>query len=206
VRDAVLAVGVPWHLLAPLPQGAPRVSFGGAPRAPLRVLPAATLSSLRGSYFGALADGAAWFQGVVHLPPKCIIRAFLLEEPRNGNKIQDASPERSFLKDEVFNCKLASCAGTAPTLGANRALSLLPSGRMRDLELVCSPKSRAEFVQHMAAIRSICREKSWEPVYHYTNPTLAPLIRKTGFRMSTQGQGGGGRVCVFSSFLFLFLF
>jgi hypothetical protein len=44
----------------------------------------------------------------------------------------------------------------------------------------------------MTDIRDACTAKGWVPVYHYTSKLLGPLILKTGFRMSTQGQGDGG--------------
>jgi len=44
----------------------------------------------------------------------------------------------------------------------------------------------------MAAARAECAACGWVPLYHYTQTFLAPLIAKTGFRMSTQGQGDGG--------------
>jgi hypothetical protein len=44
----------------------------------------------------------------------------------------------------------------------------------------------------MSRHRAVCKANGWELVYHYTQPKLLPLILKTGFRMSTQGQGDGG--------------
>jgi hypothetical protein len=40
--------------------------------------------------------------------------------------------------------------------------------------------------------REACKEHGLVPVFHYTLPSLGPLILSSGFRMSTQGQGDGG--------------
>mmetsp|Transcript_20177 Transcript_20177/g.26273 ORF Transcript_20177/g.26273 Transcript_20177/m.26273 type:complete len:445 (+) Transcript_20177:212-1546(+) len=44
----------------------------------------------------------------------------------------------------------------------------------------------------MFVIRSTAEQKKLIVLFHYTQSFLAPLILKTGFRMSTQGQGDGG--------------
>eukprot|EP00615_Pteridomonas_danica_P002082 CAMPEP_0114340324 /NCGR_PEP_ID=MMETSP0101-20121206/8303_1 /TAXON_ID=38822 ORGANISM="Pteridomonas danica, Strain PT" /NCGR_SAMPLE_ID=MMETSP0101 /ASSEMBLY_ACC=CAM_ASM_000211 /LENGTH=111 /DNA_ID=CAMNT_0001473553 /DNA_START=466 /DNA_END=797 /DNA_ORIENTATION=- len=44
----------------------------------------------------------------------------------------------------------------------------------------------------MNEIRGICSINGWAPVYHFTQPHFGHMIAKTGFRMSTQGQGDGG--------------
>jgi hypothetical protein len=53
-------------------------------------------------------------------------------------------------------------------------------------------KSCAEYCQQMANIRTVCTVNGWAPLYHYTQPMFGNMIAKTGFRMSTQGQGDGG--------------
>jgi hypothetical protein len=40
--------------------------------------------------------------------------------------------------------------------------------------------------------REACKEHDLVPIFHYTLPSLGPLILSNGFRMSTQGQGDGG--------------
>jgi hypothetical protein len=54
------------------------------------------------------------------------------------------------------------------------------------------PNTCTEFCADMSIIRLRCSEKGWHPVFHYTQPFLGPMIFKSGFRMSTQGQGDGG--------------
>lgn len=57
---------------------------------------------------------------------------------------------------------------------------------------VIVPSTCLEFINAMATIRNTASKHDWVPLYHYTNPMLASSIAKTGFRMSTQGQGDGG--------------
>jgi hypothetical protein len=44
----------------------------------------------------------------------------------------------------------------------------------------------------MNKLRQVCTDNGWALVYHYTQPMFGKMIAKTGFRMSTQGQGDGG--------------
>jgi hypothetical protein len=54
------------------------------------------------------------------------------------------------------------------------------------------PSSCLDYCGDMTTIRAACQEKGWYPMFHYTTPSLGESIYKTGFRMSTQGQGDGG--------------
>jgi hypothetical protein len=54
------------------------------------------------------------------------------------------------------------------------------------------PATCLQFTNHMSRLRAVCKASGLELVYHFTKPALLPLILKTGFRMSTQGQGDGG--------------
>jgi len=55
-----------------------------------------------------------------------------------------------------------------------------------------TPTSCLDFCSDMTIIRQACSDRGWYPVFHYTQPFLGELIYKSGFRMSTQGQGDGG--------------
>lgn len=55
-----------------------------------------------------------------------------------------------------------------------------------------TPKTCTEFAVAMQAVRKKCEARGWACVYHYTDPQWAPSIARSGFRMSTQGQGDGG--------------
>jgi hypothetical protein len=63
---------------------------------------------------------------------------------------------------------------------------------VHDQPRAVSPSTCLQFTNHMNRYREVCKANGWELVYHYTQPKLLPLILKTGFRMSTQGQGDGG--------------
>jgi hypothetical protein len=52
--------------------------------------------------------------------------------------------------------------------------------------------SIAEFTNAMSMVRAEAKKSNLIPLYHYTSPSVAPLILKGGLRMSTQGQGDGG--------------
>jgi len=42
------------------------------------------------------------------------------------------------------------------------------------------------------AIRARCESTGRVPLFHYTQPSVVPMIFKGGLRMSSQGQGDGG--------------
>ena len=67
----------------------------------------------------------------------------------------------------------------------------LPSLPKRKVEVV-QPATCAEYLSAMQAVRQACAEEGTVPLYHYTMLSVAPLILRGGFRMSTQGQGDGG--------------
>jgi hypothetical protein len=85
---------------------------------------------------------------------------------------------------------------TVSTAGAGAAAAAVDNGDGGGdgtAGFIHAPETCLDFTNHMSQLRETCRTKGFELVYHYTNPKLAPLILKTGFRMSTQGQGDGGK-------------
>ena len=187
-REAVLACAVPWHLLKPIESAYTVVGkkceiFASSPSA-LCVLPVEVLAALRGSYFGDLVDAQPWYQGGILLPARQIVRAYLLkEEGRQQEKVYQATTDDDSghpVRDQPFaNVELMHSPAMRPSVCLDR------TG-------VVTPSTCLQFANHMSRIRTVCKDKGWEVLYHYTQSDLFPLIQKMGFRMSTQGQGDGG--------------
>jgi hypothetical protein len=177
VREAALACAVPWHLLSAAPVTSSVVS-------PLCVLRSEALSALRGEDFSALAHADRWFQGHLFLPPHQIMRAYQLQPAADSEK--DGCLELE--EQPVVDTHLGNISSgtelrhsTSPPFSHNPFFSL---------QGVVEIASCSEFIEQMKRIRSVCAANHWAVVYHYTNPTLAKVILRTGLRMSTQGQGG----------------
>lgn len=176
----------------------------------LRFVSGGVLTALRGNNFQLLSSPEKWYRGFVFLPPSQVVRAYRLEEdgvisvpPSDKDPLQDVQHDRVFSK--------APSAGGSSALLKSRSENLSPSlsstknlsshlasmahsvigGEGKQLQLF-SPSTYLGFTENMTSIRKVCRENGWEPVFHYTFQNLAPLILKTGLRMSTQGQGDGG--------------
>ena len=62
-RDAFVACSVLKESLEPL--------SAGDDESPLRILPAAVLTAMRGTYFGDVVDPGPWLDGELLLPPQC---------------------------------------------------------------------------------------------------------------------------------------
>jgi hypothetical protein len=77
----------------------------------------------------------------------------------------------------------------SPTLESKKRAALHNRKRIVD---VITPKTCSEYLDSMNRIRNIGKANGWAVLYHYTQPMFGSLISKTGFRMSTQGQGDGG--------------
>ena len=71
-REAFVACSVLKESLEPLP--------AGDDESPLRILPAAVLTAMRGTYFGDVVDPSPWLEGKILLPPQMCLRAYQLEE------------------------------------------------------------------------------------------------------------------------------
>jgi hypothetical protein len=214
-RDVVLALSVPWSLLAEVPaDGGDKKAASRSPF--LRVLPASTLSAARGSFFGSLADPSAWFEGVLAIPPKNIVRAYRLVEKAGDDMSSmnnSTKSEQEYVKDELYtgqmtsrSVSLSSVQPVQPQKGkpekgrqahsfsrSTNSLSQLTLLAERTEAFLRAPKSCAELADIMSQARNTCTARGWELVYHYTRASLAPNILKSGFRMSTQGQGGQWR-------------
>jgi hypothetical protein len=205
-REAVLPCAVPWQLLEKHNE-----SVQGEDRtlSALCVLPVEVLTALRGSHFGAVPNPQPWFEGGVFLPPQQIVRAYqlvdvgtdqgkapvadgllppLTEKPfADGLRVDDKEKRLTRDRSSTFGY----FEGVPSLFGLRRSSSARPSAVLYQPGAVC-PATCLQFANHMGRLRAVCGANGWELVYHYTQPKLLPLILKTGFRMSTQGQGDGG--------------
>jgi hypothetical protein len=169
-RDAFVACSVLKESLEPL-----STADG---ESPLRILPAAVLTAMRGTYFGDVVDPGPWLDGELLLPPQCVVRAYQLEE---------------YATDDDDNDPIASAFGVMELANPFRQKAVYKSDDpLQLLQEVSTPRSVDDFLGAMETIRSKCDEMGWVPLYHYTVPAVAPFILEGGFRMSTQGQGDGG--------------
>ena len=169
-RDAFVACSVLKESLEPL--------SAGDDESPLRILPAAVLTAMRGTYFGDVVDPSPWLEGKILLPPQMCLRAYQLEEYAIDD--DDSDPIGGPFGDvELANPFKRKTVGK-------------PDDPLQLLQEVSTPRSVDDFLGAMETIRSKCDEMGWVPLYHYTVPAVAPFILEGGFRMSTQGQGDGG--------------
>jgi hypothetical protein len=76
-NEEVLVLSLPREFLEPLP------GFEDDPG--LCMISAAVLSAMRPSSFSAVMDAKPWMDGVVMLPPHCILRSFVLMYADNSN-------------------------------------------------------------------------------------------------------------------------
>ena len=148
---------------------------------PLRILPAAVLTAMRGTYFGDVVDPSPWLDGELLLPPQCVVRAYQLEEYATDDDDKD-SIDSAFGDMELVNPFRQKAVWAQEYIDDPLPL----------LQEVSTPRSVDDFLGAMETIRSKCDEMGWVPLYHYTVPAVAPFILEGGFRMSTQGQGDGG--------------
>jgi hypothetical protein len=193
---------VPWRLLKPH-RNARSV---GESEAALCVIPVEVLTALRGSYFGSLLDPQPWYQGGIFLPPHQIVLAYLLTEekseettlvtnaascPENDQPFAndlaakvEVDTDRAYNRNRMFGSFLGRFSFTRRSLSHLSVVHAQPG-------VVC-PATCLQFTNHMKRLRAVCKVNGLELVYLYTQVQIFPLILKTGFRMSTQGQGDGG--------------
>lgn len=126
------------------------------------VLPVEVFNCMRPVLFDAVHNKQPWLEKQCLLPPQVILRSYLLIE-------QPESPIR-----EVGEMALV------------RDISL------RGTDVITPLDSIVEFTKTMSMIRLEAMKSNLIPLYHYTSPSVAPLILKGGLRMSTEGQGDGG--------------
>lgn len=151
----------------------------------LRFLSTKVLRALRPSYFGDIPVPSPWFEGQIRLPPSLIVRAYLIVNLKA--KTDPAAEIEPYAVDDVSvepNSRQGRSRTTSEVTNASSTISFLRKPH--------TPSSAQNYVGEMNIIRRVCEANGWVPVYHYTQPSFGDLILKSGFRMSTQGQGDGG--------------
>jgi hypothetical protein len=133
----------------------------------LCMVSAQVLSALRPQEFTDVVDGKPWADNVLLLQPHCILRSFLILPADTDVMIQYKM--NLYDKNEVMYDKSFSLQS-----------NIMPI------------TSVDVFTDRMRWIRKEAARSNLIPLYHYTSPTVAPMIMRGGLRMSTQGQGDGG--------------
>jgi hypothetical protein len=168
------------------------------------------LSALRSTSFTAVVDSQPWLDGLVMLPPHCIVRSFLIMEPK-ADIVARMSQLRT--RSSTLSRMMLLPSRVKHTMSIDVPLSAMSSVKSNEVSSVGGGnsgvfiqdsllmKSRTSierlssvdvFVKAMVKIRQKSFENKLVPLYHYTNPFVANLILQSGLRMSTQGQGDGG--------------
>ena len=166
--EAVVVLSLPRHLLEPLP------GYDGDPS--LCRLQSKVLRAMRPISFVAVIDSAPWLDGVLLLPPSTITRSFFLQPMKelatkstSGSEVEDQGWVRE--TDEL---------GSGTDIGGGGEVSVV---RVENV---------ANYILGMKEVRRRCEAAGKQPLFHYTHPSVVPLILRGGLRMSTQGQGDGG--------------
>ena len=181
VQDAVLACSVPRSLLG-------RVGDSSLHR----ILSTRVLDALRPSNFEVLANPVPWHEGRALLPPRQIVRAYqLVKSGRTSTSASEGKTVASFLPARH---KRRGHSGGESKSGAVLDSAPSPSSleKFGAAGVPWAPETCSDYLAALRILRAICANNAWALCYHFTQPSLAPIIAKTGLRMSTQGQGDGG--------------
>jgi len=142
----------------------------------LCMISARVLNAMLPTSFTAVMASQPWLDGVVLLPPQCILRSFMILDVEEKPKVSTQLNKRFSMKaDYEVNLSRKSYFHEIDTLPGLLSLDSIEA-----------------YVKVMESIRHSASEQRLVPLYHYTSPEAARLILKGGLRMSTQGQGDGG--------------
>ena len=193
-NEEVLVLGLPKQFLEVLP------GFEDDPC--LCMISTEVLMAMRPSSFTAVVESRPWLNGIVLLSPHCILRSFLIMDP------DQSSNSDSFLNSsDIFmnglnnnnnnNNKTSSVSSPSSSIierieSLSEVKYVLDSMKSCEIDRVIPVTSIVEYIKSMKQIRQKAFKQKLVPLYHYTSLNVAPLILKSGFRMSTQGQGDGG--------------
>jgi hypothetical protein len=138
------------------------------------------LSAMRPTSFMKVVDEQPWLRGVTLLPPNSILRSYYImrESEENYRRHSSVLVSSSSKSDEIVH-----------VFANDGALTDAPLNVVKHIDRL---NSISTFCDKMALIRKVCEHHNLIPLYHYTDPKFAPLILRSGLRMSTQGQGDGG--------------
>jgi hypothetical protein len=177
-NEEVLVLTLPKHCLDPLP--------GYNDDLGLCMLSAEVLAAFRPRSFGGVVDNKPWMLNQILLPPRCIIRSFYIMDKAKqvatkGADNKARSRSKSPPRDRTRN-KAGQSSGT----------EIVTHATLDGKQDIMPLDSIMKFTSEMTKIRSLAAKSNLIPLYHYTSPSVAPLILSGGLRMSTQGQGDGG--------------
>ena len=207
-REAVFAVSLPRAMLEPLPVDPNAADTGGDVHEDgglLVYLPLVTMAALAREPTREELEFAAngWGMHIpkpskkskmpvaatrnpecmppLVLPPKNVLSAFQLVA---DEKLSGAAPKIS----ELERLELE----TTPTSAFDSG-KLDKNGARKKGAYIAEPlevDSCEELLGRMAEIRDECGRRGLVPVYHFTQPVVAPFINTSGLRMSVRGHGG----------------
>jgi hypothetical protein len=126
-----------------------------------------------------VVDVQLWLRGVTLLPPNSILRSYYI------------------MRESEENIRRHSSLLLSSSSNRHESAYVANDGVIKDVPLneakhIDKLNSISTFCHKMAHIRKVCEQHNLIPLYHYTDPKFAPLILRSGLRMSTQGQGDGG--------------
>jgi hypothetical protein len=133
-------------------------------------------------------DIKPWTDGVVMLPPTCILRAYQLVEEKEAQHLSSSS---SSMKNTISIDRVSSDT-SAISSRLNREWvydAQLPKIEMKH---VIQVNFMEDYLDQISLIRIKAEKHHLATLFHYTSPSILPFILKGGMRMSTQGQGDGG--------------
>jgi hypothetical protein len=176
-NEEVLVLSLPRTLLEPL--------TGYEEDDGLYMISTKVLSALRPSMFTAVEESQPWFEGFCLLPPQCILRSFTIKsaEPTSSSSTSSAT---------YFNRESLEHKSSLRNMRSNFEMEENPTQQHVAPTHVHKIVSTKQYIDDMSDIRHNAKKAGLIPLYHYTSPSVAPLILKGGLRMSTQGQGDGG--------------
>jgi len=169
-------------LVLALPRGLLRSLKGYEEHSYLCCLPVGVLKAMRPVHPTRIVDVKPWSEGVVMVPPPCILRSYNLVKEEINKSVQNRLHKIISLQEGDQN--LSSSCGQSWCFDKP-----LPKVEMKD---VIQVKSMDDFTDKMKLVRDEALKYHLVPLYHYTMPVVVPLILQGGMRMSTQGQGDGG--------------
>jgi hypothetical protein len=207
-NEEVIVLSLPRHLLEPL--------LGYEEETCLCSISVQVLEAMRSSTFATVLDNAPWLEGILMLPPQCILRSYTLidnsEEVgsiNSNSRTRSKSSNRKRTKSSVMT-RLHSSSSSASASAQGDVLlddetelvemrtqwmfedstkNNINFGKIKEPVYI---RYVDTFLAQMNQIRYNDAYSHLMPLYHYTSPDIIPLILKTGLRMSTQGQGDGG--------------
>jgi hypothetical protein len=201
-REVMLAISIDARLLVPADQeqgntgGGGRISpenVGGQEVPYLWLLPSTILSAMRPDYFGDVLDPQPWLDGIVMLPPHCIVRAYQLTDATLGRPAISGSVESSNHYPMVAPVYSNAHGESASSEGSKVVIDVpvVVTGKQRGVQRL---ETIEDFHKEMTEVRGLCSIQGLIPIYHFTSAACAAYILHDGFRMSTQGQGDGGNI------------